>query len=127
MNDFHAISRTTRISPIAALERHERLDHGSVEQQVAAPSEAATFDGIPATVPDDVLAEIEEAMERLEDLRSEGTSVSFDVDGGLGITLTGPDGHGRAVGAGELFGIIDGAPTTGAPVRAAPAHCDLEV
>jgi hypothetical protein len=120
MTDSHAIDRATRIHPIAALERHERPGRGTVEQPVAAPAEAAPFDGIPATIPDGVLAEVQGAMDRLDDLHAAGGAVRFHAGEGTGarIELVGADGRGRQIGAGELFRIVDGAPVDPAPTPA---------
>jgi hypothetical protein len=124
--------RTTRIAPAAPLEGRRR-ERSPVEDAPASLEEAATFDGIPASPPDDVLAEVDAAMAHLEALRAAGTSVSFETgEAGLRIELVGGDGTRRAIGAAELFDVASGrAPAPADPTEesvqdGAAAHVDRE-
>jgi hypothetical protein len=126
------IDRASRITPVTPLE-HQRRERAALEE-VAAPPEAASFDGIPSSPPDEVLAEVDAAMAHLDALRAAGTSVSIDAGSGAGlrIALTGEDGSRREIGAAELFDLAAGrgdASTTGpagAPVDdgGEPPHVD---
>lgn len=124
--------RTTRITPAAPLEGRRR-ERAPVEDAPVPAREAATFDGIPASPPDDVLAEVDAAMEHLEALRAAGTSVSFETGAsGLRIELVGDDGVRREIGAAELFDVASGrAPGSTAPPEEpaqdpAASHVDRE-
>lgn len=115
------IDRTPRVAPITppATTRRERTP---VEEAAAPPVDAATFDGIPATPPDEVLAEIDAAMGRLEELRDRGVSVTFDVGAGsrARIELVNDDGTRREIGGSELFDVVAGKGAGDVPERSAP-------
>ncbi|MEV4422500.1 hypothetical protein AB0L40_21360 [Patulibacter sp. NPDC049589] len=120
----NSIDRATRITPATPLDQR-RPERPPVEETGArAVEDAASFDGIPATIPDEVLAEIGGALDRLEELRADGTSVRFDAGSGsgAGIELHGADGTIREIGASELFDVVSGerAATT-APADVPPA------
>lgn len=123
------IDRASRVVPIPPQgHRHER---SPVAEPETPRAEAAGFDGIPGSPPDAVLAEIDAATGRLEELRAGGVSVAFG-DGGR-IELVGDDGDRREVGASELFAVVDGriaadpsAAAGGTARNAAPAHVDRE-
>lgn len=103
------IDRTPRVLPITP-PGSPRRERPAVDEVAAPPVDAATFDGIPASPPDDVLAEIDAAMGRLEDLRDRGVSVTFDVGAGSGarIELVDDDGTRREIGGTELFDVVSG-------------------
>lgn len=98
------IDRASRVPPTAPTDH--RRERPPVAEPEAAPVEAASFDGIPASPPDEVLAEIDAAMGRLEDLRADGVSVAFGSTGR--IELVGDDGARREIKPGELFDVVDG-------------------
>lgn len=125
------IDRASRVLPTAPTDH--RRDRPAVQEPAVAPAEeAATFDGIPASPPDEVLAEIGEAMARLEALRADGVSVAFG-DGGR-IELVGDDGTRREIPASELFDVVEGrraadpSPPADPPPADGerPAHVDRE-
>ncbi|CAB4931574.1 unannotated protein [freshwater metagenome] len=124
--------RTTRIAPAAPLEGRRR-ERSPVEDAPVSAQEAASFDGIPASPPDDVLAEVDAAMAHLEALRAAGASVSFETGAsGLRIELVGENGTRREIGAAELFDVASGrAPDPADPAEdpardGAAAHVDRE-
>lgn len=124
--------RTTRIAPATPLEGRRR-ERAPVEDLPVPAQEAATFDGIPASPPDDVLAEVDAAMAHLEALRAAGTSVAFETgESGLRIELVGEDGTRREIGAAELFDVASGRATAPAVPAEEPAgdgvgaHVDRE-
>jgi hypothetical protein len=117
------IDRASRVPPTAPADH--RRERPAVQDPAAAPAEeAATFDGIPASPPDEVLAEIGEAMGRLEQLRADGVSVAFG-DGGR-IELVGEDGTRRDIPASELFDVVDGRRPADPPPPAASSPGDGE-
>lgn len=103
------IDRTPRVAPVTP-PGPARQERPAVDEPAARPVDAATFDGIPASPPDEVLAEIDAAMSRLEELRDRGVSVTFDVGAGSGarIELVGDDGARREIGGSELFDVVSG-------------------
>ena len=106
------IDRTPRVAPLTP-PGAPRRERPAVDETDQRPVDAATFDGIPASPPDEVLAEIDAAMGRLEELRDRGVSVTFDVGAGSGarIELVGEDGARREIGGTELFDVVSGRST----------------
>lgn len=117
------IDRTPRVAPITPPGSPGR-ERPAVDEPAARPVDAATFDGIPASPPDEVLAEIDAAMGRLQELRDRGVSVTFDVGAGSGarIELVDDDGARREIGGSELFDVVSGrrSAEATAPPDAAP-------
>lgn len=102
------IDRASRITPTPSLEDRRR-ERAAVEQAATPPPEAASFDGIPGSPPDEVLAEVDAAMAQLEAMREAGTSVAFQTGAeGLRIELVDQDGARREIGAAELFDVASG-------------------
>lgn len=125
------IERASRVPPTAPTD-HRRERPAVDEPATARADEAATFDGIPASPPDEVLAEIDAAIGRLDELRADGVSVAFG-DGGR-IELVGDDGRRREIAASELFEVVEGKraadpspqPEAGPADAAAATHVDRE-
>lgn len=125
------IDRASRVPPTAPTDH--RRERPAVDEAATTPAEeAATFDGIPASPPADVMAEVDAAIGRLEELRADGVSVEFGAGGT--IELVGDDGTRRSVPASELFEVVEGRRAAdpsppaepGTADAPAPAHVDRE-
>ncbi|WP_026911642.1 hypothetical protein [Patulibacter minatonensis] len=126
----NSIDRASRITPLSALAEHRRQRPPAADVAPQRTVEAASFDGVSATVPDAVLAEIGDAMDRLEDLQAQGRSVRVTADGGAGprIELVDADGRAEALAPTALFDVVSGDRDAARAAAPAPSsgHVDRE-
>jgi hypothetical protein len=119
----NSIDRASRITPLSALQEHRRQRPPAAEVAPQKPVEAATFDGVSATVPDEVLAEIGDAMGRLDALQAQGRSVRVTPGDGAGprIELLDAEGHGETLSPTGLFDVVSGDRDPAAPATPGPS------
>ncbi len=99
------IDRARPVPPARGPKRERPIPEAAVP-----PVAGATFDGIPASPPDEVLEQIDAARGQLDALHARGAAVEFETgaDSRVRAVLVEADGTRRELAASELFDVVAG-------------------